>query len=284
MFRPAGWGSILGALLLLALPLSGCAAPAAQQSQGSRTWPDGWTAEAPAETYHRDNLYDLVNGQADAYYAYGFEDVTVHEVCQAEGQCLTAQVWQVDSPASAYGLYSSSVAGNPIDVANGGDEDPGRRLLFWQDRYVVELFARETMPSERLRDFGAFLSTTLPAGGAPPALLDRLPRAGLETGPSLYFREELSLQNELWLGGENILGLGPDSKGVLASYEVKEQPVQLLLVQYPDASTAAAALGELRAESPEGLLLAEANGALLGATFGELDAEKTRDLLAEALR
>ncbi|MGC9396390.1 MAG: hypothetical protein ACP5J4_16215, partial [Anaerolineae bacterium] len=37
----------------------------------------GWTRDGGTETYNSDTLYDLVDGQADAFFAYNFEAVAV---------------------------------------------------------------------------------------------------------------------------------------------------------------------------------------------------------------
>jgi hypothetical protein len=99
---------------------------------------------------------------------------------------------------------------------------------------------------------------------------------------SIFFHEEISIQNNLWLGGENLLGLGPKTEGVLARYNVGGAPVQLLLVQYPDADSAAAALAALLNDGFEQLAAADVQDSLLGAVFGEVDVAAAERLLAEA--
>ena len=35
----------------------------------------GWTRDGSVETYNTETLYDMVDGQADAFFAYNFEQV-----------------------------------------------------------------------------------------------------------------------------------------------------------------------------------------------------------------
>ena len=56
---------------------------------------------------------------------------------------------------------------------------------------------------------------------------------------------------------------------------------RLLLIQYPDAEDATAALTALEGGGVDGLVNADARGNLMGAVFGEVDA--AGELLAEAL-
>ena len=282
------------ACLLLALLLAGCGGKPASLADvfpGADAFPD-WTPAGAVEVFDRENIFDLVDGQADAFFAYGFEQVAVRRYENAEGTVLRVEVWQLATPADAYGLFTTSIAGMPVAIGpstssghrNGGDADPGRRLAFWQDRYTVQVRARQELPDADLRAFAEAVSAALPAGGERPALVDRLPPDGLVERSAIFFHEEISIQNELWLGGENLLGLGPETDGVLARYEVGGAAAQLLLVQYPPAEAASAGLEALEGEQVDGLVTADACDNLLGAVLGEVDEVAATTLLAEALR
>lgn len=289
------------ALLALILMLSGCGKEPVlltdffPDMSGS---PD-WTPAGEAEVYDRENIYDLVNGQAESFFAYGFEQVAVQRYENDAGVNLDVEVWQLATPADAYGLFTASIAGAPTDVGpstgsghrNNGDADPGRRLSFWQDRYLVQVRARSELNDAALRGFAQAIAMALPVGGETPALVKRLPPDGLVERSAVFFHEEISIQNKLWLGGENVLGLSPETDGVLAQYDLGgETPVWLLLVQYPDADSAAAGISALEAGSVDMLVsvgLSQSDGAqdnLLGAVFGAIPESMADQLLAEALQ
>jgi hypothetical protein len=235
------------------------------------------------EIFDRDNIYDLVNGQADAFFVYGFEQVAVRNYENAEGAVLGVEVWQLATPADAYGLFTTNIVGEPVDVGNEGDADPGRRLAFWQDRYYVHVRARQELPDASLRAFAQVVSGALPVGGESPAVVDRLPPNGLVERSGVFFHEEISIQNEVWLGGENLLGLSPETDAVLARYDLDGTIVRLLLVQYPNAEDAATGLAALESGQIGAIVTADARDDLLGAVFGEADAAAASVLLAEAL-
>jgi len=243
----------------------------------------GWTPAGPIEVFDRENIYDLVDGQAEAFFAYGFEQVAVRRYESAGGAVLDVEVWQLATPADAYGLFTVSVAGEPAAIGNDGDADPGRRLAFWQDRYYVCIRARQALPDADLWGFAEAISAALPAGGERPALVDRLPSDGLVERSVVFFHREISIQSQLWLGGENLLGLGPETDGLLARYQVGGAVAQLLLVQYPDAEAASAGLAALKGGGIAGLLAADARGNLLGAVFGEVDEAAAGRLLTSAI-
>jgi hypothetical protein len=244
----------------------------------------GWMPDGEIETYDSETIFDLVDGQADFFFAYGFEQVAVQWYKNAEDVVLDVQIWQMIDDEGAYGLFSAGVAGEPVDVGNEGDVDPGRRLAFWQDRYVAQIFARKEIPDADLRSFAGAISAALPAGGERPALVDRLPADGMVPRSGIFFHAELSIQNEVWLGGENILGLSPDTDGVLARYEIDGATVHLLLVEYPDAEAAGAAVEALERGGIERLVTAGTRNHLLGAVFGEADEAAASALLEKALK
>jgi hypothetical protein len=245
----------------------------------------GWTPAGGVEVFDHESIYNLVDGQADSFFVYGFEQVAVRRYENAEGKRLNVEVWQLATPPDAYGLFSASVAGEPASVgrANDGDADPGRRLTFWQDRYFTSVYASQLIDDADLRGLAKALSEALPQGGRGPALLERLPAEGLVGRSAIFFHEELSIQDRLWLGGENLLGLGPDTDGILAQYDVGGAVAHLLLVQYPGAGAASAGLTALKVAQVNDLASAGVRDNLLGAVLGELDEAAASALLAKAL-
>jgi hypothetical protein len=274
--------------------LIGCLLVACRQGEPTVTsqpglFPDadafpGWTISGETETFGQDNIYDLVNGQADAFFAYGFEQVMVRDYENTDGTVLSIEIWQLATPSDAYGLFTTAISGEPVVIGNEGDADPGRRLAFWQDRFYVHLRARQEVPDADLWSLATSVSAALPSGGERPVLMDRLPAGGLVERSAIFFREEISIQHEIWLGGENLLGLSPETEGVLARYDVGDTLARLLLVDYPDAERAAAGHAALRDAQISDVVASDTSNTLLGVVFGEVDRAEADVLLREALK
>ncbi|MGD8623500.1 MAG: hypothetical protein PVF47_05745 [Anaerolineae bacterium] len=276
-----------GLVLLLALLLAACGSrtPApADLLPGEDDLP-AWTPAGETRVYDRESLYDLVDGQADFYFAYGFEQVAARHYANADGNILDVQVWQLAGPEDAYGLFTGSRGGTALALGDGGDADPGRRVIFWQDRYYVQIFARQAVPEGDLVEVGRWISGALPVapGAGRPALVSGLPGEGLVAESVLFFHEEISFQDTLWLGGQNLLGLGPETDGVLARYELGGTPAWLLLIRYPEAGAAGSARQALEGGSVEGLVAAGTRDDLLAAIWGQVEEGAARELLASAL-
>jgi len=60
--------------------------------------------------------------------------------------------------------------------------------------------------------------------------MDGLADEGMVERSAVFFHEEISIQDRLWLGGENRLGLSPKTDGILARYEVGGGMAQLPVV------------------------------------------------------
>ena len=201
----------------------------------------------------------------------------------AAGEILEIALWELATPADAYGLFTSSLTGEPVSIGNEGDTDPGRRVAFWQDHYWVQVYSRQQLPDADLQALAKAVAKSLPGGGEQPALVYRLPKDTLSQRDFIFFREEISIQNDLWLGGINILGLSQQTAGVLGQCEIGDTTVQLLLIQYPETKAASTGLAALQAGQVEGLVAADTRDNLLGAVFGQVDQTAGNGLLTKAL-
>lgn len=243
----------------------------------------GWTPTGELQVFERDNLHDLVNGQADSFFVYGFEQVQVQTYENTAGRQLRVEIWQLDSASNAYGLYTMQRSGEPIAIGNAGDADPGRRVDFWQDRAFVRVFSFAPEDASTLEAFAVEVSMALPSGGQPPSLIEHLPWEGLVKNSEVFFHQETSIQDHLWLGGQNLLSLSAETDAVLARYFIGDTGVWLLLVQYPGDGAAATALEALTASGLDDISAAAVEGGLLGAVFGAESSSEAEQLLMNAL-
>ncbi len=279
----------LAGLLCLLFLCPGCAVGAGADRSVSEVLPGagavpGWTQQETTQTYTPDTLYELVNGQADAFLAYGLDQAALARYAGPQGAILRIEVFRLASEADAYGLFGVSTSGEPVPIGAGADFDSGRRLAFWQDRYYVRMQTPRPIADQELLAFARAIAGALPSGGKPPRLAAQLPTAGLQARSARFFRQEISIQSWLWLGGTNVLGLGPDTAGVLADYDLSGQQARLLLIEYPQAAQAERAQEALRTGNVQGLIVSQVKERTLGAVFGAADTPDAESLLREALR
>lgn len=243
----------------------------------------GWTL-AEKQSYTRDTLFNLVDGQAESFLAYGFQKVDVQHYQNTDGNTLNMEIWRLTDAEDAYGLFTFLRTGKPVAVGVDGESDGRRRLAFWQGSVFVQITTGKPVSAAELERFARPAAEALPKGGSHPALVDRLPQDGLDENGWVFFHNDLPLQNELWLGGQNLLGLSDSTDGVTAHYSVDGTPVQLLLVEYPTEDQSLQALKGLQAAGVPDLLVSGTQGRLLGAVFGKEAAEAGVTLLEKAMK
>jgi hypothetical protein len=243
----------------------------------------GWEREGQARVYDRETLFDFMNGAADLYFAYGFEELAVSQHVDAQGRAVQVEVYRTASDADAYGLFTYNSYGEPIDLGVDGELEGGRRLAFWQARTFVQVSARDEVDDKTLRAFGEAVASALPEGGQRPALVEALPAEGLEPGSVRFFRVKIALDNLLWLGADDVLGLGADTAGLVAHYQVDGQGIDLMLVAFPDPVRASEARAGLEGAGLEELLATDVVDDTLGAVFGPPGLDVAAELLGKAM-
>lgn len=66
----------------------------------------GWTLIQEYPVYYPESLWDYINGAADAYLSYLFQDLHIAEYKSKEGTIIKAEVYLHKSPEYAFGIYS----------------------------------------------------------------------------------------------------------------------------------------------------------------------------------
>ncbi len=212
----------------------------------SFTLPDaaaGWkAAEAPAR-YDSKTIFQYIDGHGEVYLAYGMVACFAQRYSGPtdEGD-VVLDIFEMDSPAAAYGVFTHSRDGDPVVVGQEGTLAFGT-LLFWKGRYFVSVYADDE--SERAKEavmaLGRAVAGAIVETGEIPALVELLPPAGLEARSIVWMRDPHVLDAHARLGKGNSLGVGRAAPAVLARYTRESETAELLLVAYPDQASAGSA-------------------------------------------
>lgn len=243
----------------------------------------GWRPSGEVQRYNRDDLFDYMDGEAEMYFVYGFMEMSVQEYISDEADTVRVEIYEVDTDANAYGLFTFYRGGRFLDVGNEGDLARGGRVSFWRDRYFVRVYPVKDAEESVLESFARFIAVELPFGGSPPDLVGRLPVERLVPGSERFFHEKLSLDNIIWTVNENALDLSAKTNAVAATYEYDGVQTSLLIVAYPEVGAAHVALGKLRVAGSETLSAAEQRGRHIVAVFEAPDGDAASDLLQRTL-
>jgi hypothetical protein len=214
----------------------------------------GWKATAPAVRYDAQTIFRYIDGHGEVYRAYGMAACHARRYAGPAGEGdLIVDLFEMASPADAFGVFTHSREGEAVDVGRDGRFGYGT-LFFWKGPYFVSAHAE--LESDGARAAVLALGRAVAAGiqetGEPPAIVRLLPRARLDPESVVFLRHPRILEAHVPVGPGNPLGVGAAAPAVLGRYGLAGGPADLVVVEYEDAAAAAAAAARFARASPEG--------------------------------
>jgi hypothetical protein len=191
-------------------------------------------------------LYDYINGGAELYISYGLAGMTG---CKYESDSLpqlTAEIYEMTSPANAYGVYTQSRDIEEHDFGQGSQSFHDF-ILFWKGRYFVIVNTQEVTDrsTAAVRSLAALIDSLITDTGTPPDIVADIPQTNLVPAGFLYFHHYIWLNAYYFIADHNLLNISDQTDAVLAKYIDGDRRACLLMVDYPDVDTAAAAFRQL---------------------------------------
>jgi hypothetical protein len=201
----------------------------------------GWKWDGKETRYNSKTLFDYVDGAAELYLAYGFQDLAVRRFEKANQPALIVEVYEMASSEDAYGVFSFERQDQPIGIGQEA-EFGGGLLRFWKGKYFVSVYADgEGVEAEAaILKLGKAAADSIPANGPEPELVGFVPgtELGLVGKSVRYLRSHILLNQRFFIAHQNILRLNRKTEAVLAQYLREKQKIQLLLVRYPSLKEA----------------------------------------------
>jgi hypothetical protein len=201
----------------------------------------GWTAIRPPDTYIGDDLFAYINGGAEIYHEYGFDQVTVCDY-GSDDKRITVEVYTMTGGAYGIYTYSRSAQGTAVKLGSGGTL-ADYYLTFWSGNQLVVVTAQSAGEGhDQVRAVAEALAYRFPAAGSRPELMAELPQEQRLAGTEQYLLGRLAMRNLSPL----VLGLfSRYDEAAAARYQTAEDSSSLLIVlAWQDETTAAAAIGE----------------------------------------
>jgi hypothetical protein len=189
---------------LAAVLLAGAAAAAGGPTPSCSLAP-GWAQAGAARSYTADNLFEYMDGNAEGYILYNFQEM--HGVTCKKGEVtFVLDISDMGDADFAYGMFSANRdLRQPEYKAGMGGQIVPRRLIFAKGKYYVEIAANpEGDHTAALKVFAAALEKAVPGDASPPAALGWFPK---------------EKQQSLRLVPESVLGLRILQRGYVAQYE-----------------------------------------------------------------
>lgn len=192
----------------------------------------GWRQDGAARYYTADNLYEYMDGNAEAYLLYGFTQM--HGVtCKSGDDTIVIDLSEMTDPDAAYGIFSSNRdPSRPIEKIGMGGQIMPRRGVFAKGLYYVELAANPDKDhTPALKAFVVAMEKRIEGRSDPPEAL------------AWFAPEKLA---SVRLIPESVLGIRLLRRGYVAQYD----RCKAFLVPEQSSESAAAVMAKLRQRYP----------------------------------
>jgi len=178
-----------------------------------------WKKNGPARVYKGEDLFIYIDGGAEIYHEYGFEQVIVQDFKNKKGSSISLEIFEMTDSESAYGIYTfkSSSDGKEINVGDGAQLED-YYLNFWKSNFLVTLvgFDEEEETIMGLQRIARVADEKIKLRGKKPLLVSFLPDNGLKTSSIRYFKGNLGLYNTYPFFSRDVFALG---RGIRGDYE-----------------------------------------------------------------
>ncbi|MEW5981986.1 MAG: DUF6599 family protein [Acidobacteriota bacterium] len=256
----------------------------------------GWTRDGTVQRYGPGNLWEYINGGAEQYLAYGFEEAAAARYRHTRGALATLDVYRMTDQVGAFGIYTEerSPASAVLSVGAAGSAGSDS-VRFWSGPYYVKLWVS---PSEAgatglLEQLARQVAARLGDPGAPPAELAYFPTDGLAADSIRYIPTDVLGQSFLSKAFQAEYPAGTSTTTLvilsLDSSEVATRAIrqyQTFLADAGAAPSSRAALGDeawLARDRYHGLILAVRSRSHLLIALGAPDDPTARALVSAAL-
>ncbi|MCP4725704.1 MAG: hypothetical protein GY863_11740 [bacterium] len=192
----------------------------------------GWSPVNEPQVFVGEDLFILINGGAELYHEYGFKQVVFQEFKSTNGKSINMEIFEMEDPSSAYGIYTFKTGekGTEMDIG-GGLMLEEYYLNFWKDDLLITLtgFDSEKETIDGLLALARGIENRIPEVSDKPALYGLLPEVDLNTKGIKYLQGNMALYNnyefdsaDIFRFRECMLGKYSDHRLLIFKYNVDD--------------------------------------------------------------
>lgn len=218
-------------------PAGAAPPPAAAASASSPVLPGsiaGWAREGAVKRFGPGNLWEHINGAAEQFLSFGFQELETARYTLAVGRTVTVDLYRMTDRLHAFGVYAQEANPKRAAVAIGVEGRAGSDAAeFWSGPYYAKLVVMPGGPDGKavVSDVARGLAAALGPPGGKPEEVALLPAEGL-------------VADSIRLVPEDALGQAAFAGALQATYGARSAASTLVMVPFGDAGQAAAAAGQ----------------------------------------
>jgi hypothetical protein len=222
----------------------------------------GWKQDGKTQVFSPKTLYEYINGAADLYLAYEFQDLQVAEYKGEKKAGVTVEVYRHKDPTQAFGIYSQERLANAkfLDIGAQGYHEPNV-LNFLTGPYYVKINGFNTGEDDEkvLMPFAKKVEAILGEKTTLPRILSSFPGEGKKKNSEKFI-------------SKNFLGYSYFHSGYTADYEVSGKKFKIFVIEGKDREDCRAMMERyLKQTGNEGGKPAEGTYRLKDNYHGEVD-------------
>jgi hypothetical protein len=199
---------------------------------------DGWNMDGKVDLYDKETLFDRIDGEAEAYFPYGFDVLASARYASRRNPriAVDVDVYRMGSPLDAFGIYANyrRRENTGAGIGAGGTLSPSQ-LIFHQGNYYVRLQATgaTSLGEDVLLACARAISRRLPADAGRPGELEVFAIPSVVPGSERYIARSL-------------LGYDFFRRGLVADAVADGGSMQLFLVPEDSVDAASRAFDRYR--------------------------------------
>ena len=155
---------------------------------------DGWAKDGDAQVFTPETLFEYIDGAADAYLAYEFEELAALSYNGENKRSITVEIYRHSDLRNAFGIYTQErpQQGDFVPVGTEGYYDTGI-LNFFHGPYYVKVMGFRLEGEDRTVLTAVAKDIAARIGGPPafPGLLACFPAEGRVAHSERYFARDV---------------------------------------------------------------------------------------------
>lgn len=181
----------------------------------------GWRILEKPQTFSPKNLYEYINGAADLYLSYEFQELNMAEYRNEKKATVTVEIYRHKNPTLAFGIYSQERLANAkfLDIGAQGYQEP-MVLNFVTGPYYVKINGYNTGAEDEkiMLTFGRKVEEMLGGKTPLPNILSSFPQEGKKKNSEKFISKDF-------------LGYSFFHSGFTAEYELSGKKFKIFVIE-----------------------------------------------------
>jgi hypothetical protein len=187
-----------------------------------------WAKPVKLATYDANNLWDKIDGAADGYLSYNFEELTIGDYTSKDGKYISLEIYRHKTPEDAFGIYSQErpQEGKFQAIGAQGYEVEGS-FNFVSDKYYVKVRSNYTDAESMntIREIAKKTAALISVNSILPELLQLFPQKSKKANTEQFINS-------------NFLGYSFLGQAFTSTYSLKGNTFNLFIIKYGSAAVA----------------------------------------------